>query len=306
MPVAWDDSTCFQDSFMQKFSFCMLEEVQYQVITRWKPLGKVVALKSTCTYSKWKEFERDVGWFKSFPKLFQHVFYEGVTISWGGRSHYTSDYVTWFQECRKVRWFGLETTGFISTYWQVFGCTIRLRIYICSRSLQEYMQKKAHALYCCQFGGFARRLKWTEVEFFCLNPSLSPSFYSSFTDWSCIQENWAHNTWNYHPNVSFLRSLQISEFTQFRVVSFFLHQDQVSGTTTSTVLKNLEPNTEYTVTLVPVYHEMEGKSQAANGKTSEFRLVCGVICVTWTFRGDKCWAQTSFDEWEQKRRVKRE
>ncbi|XP_041661141.1 collagen alpha-1(XII) chain isoform X2 [Cheilinus undulatus] len=44
--------------------------------------------------------------------------------------------------------------------------------------------------------------------------------------------------------------------------------DQVSGTTTSTVLKNLEPNTEYTVTLVPVYHEMEGKSQSANGKTN--------------------------------------
>uniref|UniRef100_A0A8C9ZP75 Collagen type XII alpha 1 chain n=1 Tax=Sander lucioperca TaxID=283035 RepID=A0A8C9ZP75_SANLU len=43
--------------------------------------------------------------------------------------------------------------------------------------------------------------------------------------------------------------------------------DQVSGTTTSTVLKQLEPNTEYTVTVVPVYHEMEGKSQSANGKT---------------------------------------
>nr|XP_029137515.1 collagen alpha-1(XII) chain-like [Labrus bergylta] len=46
--------------------------------------------------------------------------------------------------------------------------------------------------------------------------------------------------------------------------------DQVSGTTTSTVLKNLEPNTEYTVSLVPVYHEMEGKSQSANGKTNPF------------------------------------
>uniref|UniRef100_UPI0037E99097 collagen alpha-1(XII) chain n=1 Tax=Semicossyphus pulcher TaxID=241346 RepID=UPI0037E99097 len=44
--------------------------------------------------------------------------------------------------------------------------------------------------------------------------------------------------------------------------------DQVSGTSTSTVLKNLEPNTEYTVSLVPVYHEMEGKSQSANGKTN--------------------------------------
>ncbi|KAM4632934.1 collagen alpha-1(XII) chain isoform 2-T3 [Polymixia lowei] len=44
--------------------------------------------------------------------------------------------------------------------------------------------------------------------------------------------------------------------------------DQVSGSTTSTVLKNLEPNTEYTVTVVPVYHEMEGKSQSKNGKTN--------------------------------------
>ncbi|XP_051264915.1 collagen alpha-1(XII) chain isoform X3 [Dicentrarchus labrax] len=44
--------------------------------------------------------------------------------------------------------------------------------------------------------------------------------------------------------------------------------DQVSGTTTTTVLKNLEPNTEYTVTVVPVYHEMEGRPQSENGKTN--------------------------------------
>ncbi|XP_067337696.1 collagen alpha-1(XII) chain isoform X3 [Channa argus] len=44
--------------------------------------------------------------------------------------------------------------------------------------------------------------------------------------------------------------------------------DSVPGTITSTVLKNLEPNTEYTVTLVPVYHEMEGKPQSENGKTN--------------------------------------
>ncbi|KAI9528339.1 hypothetical protein NQZ68_022031 [Dissostichus eleginoides] len=44
--------------------------------------------------------------------------------------------------------------------------------------------------------------------------------------------------------------------------------DQVSGTTTSTVLKSLDPNTEYTVTVVPVYHEMEGLSMSANGKTN--------------------------------------
>ncbi|XP_076874166.1 collagen alpha-1(XII) chain isoform X2 [Brachyhypopomus gauderio] len=43
--------------------------------------------------------------------------------------------------------------------------------------------------------------------------------------------------------------------------------EQVSGSTTQIVLKNLEPDTEYTVTLVPVYHEMEGKSLSENGKT---------------------------------------
>uniref|UniRef100_A0A8C2FRW6 Collagen alpha-1(XII) chain n=1 Tax=Cyprinus carpio TaxID=7962 RepID=A0A8C2FRW6_CYPCA len=43
--------------------------------------------------------------------------------------------------------------------------------------------------------------------------------------------------------------------------------DQVSGTTTSTVLKNLEPDTTYTVTVVPVYHEMEGKPLSENGRT---------------------------------------
>nr|XP_023830172.1 collagen alpha-1(XII) chain isoform X5 [Salvelinus alpinus] len=44
--------------------------------------------------------------------------------------------------------------------------------------------------------------------------------------------------------------------------------DQVSGTTTITVLKELNPDTEYTVTVVPVYHEMEGLSRSQNGKTN--------------------------------------
>ncbi|XP_029610443.1 collagen alpha-1(XII) chain isoform X7 [Salmo trutta] len=44
--------------------------------------------------------------------------------------------------------------------------------------------------------------------------------------------------------------------------------DQVSGTTTTTVLKELTPDTEYTVTVVPVYHEMEGLSRSQNGKTN--------------------------------------
>lgn len=49
-----------------------------------------------------------------------------------------------------------------------------------------------------------------------------------------------------------------------------LLKDQVSGTTTSTILKNLDPDTEYTVTVVPVYPEMEGKSMSENGKTCKF------------------------------------
>uniref|UniRef100_A0A3B4EY55 Collagen alpha-1(XII) chain n=1 Tax=Pundamilia nyererei TaxID=303518 RepID=A0A3B4EY55_9CICH len=44
--------------------------------------------------------------------------------------------------------------------------------------------------------------------------------------------------------------------------------DSVPGTATSTVLKNLDPNTEYTVTVVPVYPEMEGKPMSENGKTN--------------------------------------
>ncbi|XP_066534099.1 collagen alpha-1(XII) chain isoform X2 [Hoplias malabaricus] len=43
--------------------------------------------------------------------------------------------------------------------------------------------------------------------------------------------------------------------------------EQVSGSTTYTVLKNLEPDTPYTVTVVPVYHEMEGKALSENGRT---------------------------------------
>ncbi|XP_061563452.1 collagen alpha-1(XII) chain-like [Cololabis saira] len=44
--------------------------------------------------------------------------------------------------------------------------------------------------------------------------------------------------------------------------------DQVSGTSTSTVLQSLDSDTEYTVTVVPVYAEMEGKPMSENGKTN--------------------------------------
>lgn len=50
-----------------------------------------------------------------------------------------------------------------------------------------------------------------------------------------------------------------------------LHQAQVSGVSTNTVLRNLKPNTEYTVTVVPVYSDMEGKRQSEKGKTSVYQ-----------------------------------
>ncbi|XP_034018402.1 collagen alpha-1(XII) chain isoform X2 [Thalassophryne amazonica] len=49
--------------------------------------------------------------------------------------------------------------------------------------------------------------------------------------------------------------------------------DQVSGSTTSTVLKTLDPDTEYTVSVVPIYHEMEGKTMSENGKTNPLGVV---------------------------------
>lgn len=66
-------------------------------------------------------------------------------------------------------------------------------------------------------------------------------------------------------------SLEAAEgFLLKKFYDFLLLQDQVSGTTTSTVLRNLDSDTEYTVTVVPVYPEMEGKSMSENGKTSKF------------------------------------
>ncbi|XP_029965870.1 collagen alpha-1(XII) chain isoform X2 [Salarias fasciatus] len=59
--------------------------------------------------------------------------------------------------------------------------------------------------------------------------------------------------------------------------------DQVSGTTTSTVLKNLDPDTEYTVTLVPVYHEMEGKPQSEKGRTNPLGGVKNLQVIDPTF-----------------------
>ena len=38
---------------------------------------------------------------------------------------------------------------------------------------------------------------------------------------------------------------------------------------TNTVLRGLTPETEYTVTVVPVYADLEGKRESENGKTSK-------------------------------------
>lgn len=48
-------------------------------------------------------------------------------------------------------------------------------------------------------------------------------------------------------------------------------QEQVPAGTTSMVLRNLMPDTAYTVSVLPVYPAREGKRQSENGKTCEPR-----------------------------------
>lgn len=48
-----------------------------------------------------------------------------------------------------------------------------------------------------------------------------------------------------------------------------LKQEKVSAGTSSTILRSLQPDTVYTVSLVPVYAEGDGKTASENGKTSE-------------------------------------
>lgn len=56
----------------------------------------------------------------------------------------------------------------------------------------------------------------------------------------------------------------------YNIACTFNLQEQVSGTTTATVLRGLQPDTLYTVTVYPVYAEGEGSRMSENGKTSEF------------------------------------
>lgn len=50
---------------------------------------------------------------------------------------------------------------------------------------------------------------------------------------------------------------------------YLFKQEQVPASQTSIVLRNLQPNTLYTVSLVPVYPATEGRRQSENGKTCE-------------------------------------
>lgn len=43
----------------------------------------------------------------------------------------------------------------------------------------------------------------------------------------------------------------------------------MSGGTTSTILRNLESDTLYTVAVIPVYPDVEGIRQEEKGRTSE-------------------------------------
>lgn len=62
----------------------------------------------------------------------------------------------------------------------------------------------------------------------------------------------------------------------------------MSAGTSSTILRSLQPDTVYTVSLVPVYAEGDGKTVSENGKTSETEQAW---CFSlWTFKwvSDEC------------------
>lgn len=98
-------------------------------------------------------------------------------------------------------------------------------------------------------------------------------------------------------NLSLLHEVLLRCSVNPRVhLSSFL-KTQVSGSTTSTVLQKLNPDTEYTVTVVPVYPEMEGISQSEKGKTSELTASDSVghslQCYKW-LKDSKMWSFFTF------------
>lgn len=57
----------------------------------------------------------------------------------------------------------------------------------------------------------------------------------------------------------------------------FVKQEQVPAGTTSIILRNLTPDTLYTVSVLPVYPAREGKRQSENGKTCKSLCCCNFI-----------------------------
>lgn len=59
---------------------------------------------------------------------------------------------------------------------------------------------------------------------------------------------------------------------KLKLANSYFEQEQVPATTTNIVLRNLQPDTAYTVSVLPVYPATEGRRQSDNGKTCEFRV----------------------------------
>lgn len=49
-------------------------------------------------------------------------------------------------------------------------------------------------------------------------------------------------------------------------------QEQVPGSQTNIVLRNLQPDTPYTVSVAPVYPATEGRRQSDNGRTRTYNV----------------------------------
>lgn len=60
-------------------------------------------------------------------------------------------------------------------------------------------------------------------------------------------------------------------------------QVQVPGRTHDTVLKNLQPDTDYTVTVVPVYPTGDGKPKSEKGKTCKHHMSV-IVFSEWEIR----------------------
>lgn len=66
----------------------------------------------------------------------------------------------------------------------------------------------------------------------------------------------------------------------------------MSESTTMTVLDKLNPDTRYTITVVPVYAEGDGPSLSDSGKTSEFIFILPQRAQRAVWLKQSCWRTT--------------